>query len=118
MRMPRPRDLRSGTDPDPRFTLANERTFLAWIRTALGLLAAAAALEAFGDRVVPGPVHAALVVGLAVLAAVVGATSLVRWMRVEIALRRREPLPVPATTVVLAVGLTVAVVVFLVGLAA
>ena len=29
----------AGREPDPRFTLANERTFLAWIRTALGLLA-------------------------------------------------------------------------------
>lgn len=28
-----------GSDPDYRFSLANERTFLAWIRTALGLLA-------------------------------------------------------------------------------
>ncbi|WP_283215114.1 DUF202 domain-containing protein [Pseudofrankia sp. DC12] len=28
-----------GTDPDYRFSLANERTFLAWIRTALALLA-------------------------------------------------------------------------------
>src|SRR4051812_16325460 len=26
-------------DVDPRFSLANERTFLAWIRTSLGLLA-------------------------------------------------------------------------------
>ncbi len=24
-----------GTEPDPRFTFANERTFLAWSRTAL-----------------------------------------------------------------------------------
>lgn len=30
---------REGTEPDPRFTLANERTFLAWIRTALALVA-------------------------------------------------------------------------------
>jgi putative membrane protein len=30
-------------EPDYRFTLANERTFLAWQRTALGLLAAAVA---------------------------------------------------------------------------
>ena len=28
-----------GEEPDYRFTLANERTFLAWVRTALGLLA-------------------------------------------------------------------------------
>jgi hypothetical protein len=32
-----------GTDPDPRFTLANERTFLAWVRTALAVVAGLAA---------------------------------------------------------------------------
>lgn len=35
-----------GSEPDPRFTLANERTFLAWIRTSLALLACGIALEA------------------------------------------------------------------------
>ena len=39
---------RVGTEPDPRFTLANERTFLAWIRTALALTAGGVALEALG----------------------------------------------------------------------
>jgi putative membrane protein len=29
-----------GTEPDPRFTFANERTFLAWSRTALALVVA------------------------------------------------------------------------------
>jgi len=31
-----------GTEPDPRFTFANERTFLAWSRTALALVVAGA----------------------------------------------------------------------------
>jgi hypothetical protein len=39
-RFPR-RVFADGAEPDPRFTLANERTFLAWIRTALALIAAA-----------------------------------------------------------------------------
>jgi putative membrane protein len=30
----------AGTEPDPRFTFANERTFLAWSRTALALVVA------------------------------------------------------------------------------
>ena len=37
--MARPTDPRGvGRDPDPRFTLANERTYLAWNRTALALI--------------------------------------------------------------------------------
>ncbi len=42
-----------GTEPDPRFTLANERTFLAWIRTALALIAAGIALEALALPIRP-----------------------------------------------------------------
>lgn len=34
-----------GDEPDPRFTLANERTFLAWVRTTLAMLAGAVALH-------------------------------------------------------------------------
>ncbi len=36
-----------GSEPDPRFTLANERTFLAWIRTGLAFIAGGIALNAF-----------------------------------------------------------------------
>ena len=62
-----------GTEPDPRFSLANERTFLAWIRTALGFLAAGAGVAAVaqigGDLVVGLGVALVLGAGL-----VVGAT--------------------------------------------
>jgi putative membrane protein len=34
-----------GQEPDYRFSLANERTFLAWIRTALAILASGVALD-------------------------------------------------------------------------
>lgn len=43
-----------GAEPDPRFSLANERTFLAWIRTSLALIAAGVALEAFVVNMPPG----------------------------------------------------------------
>src|SRR5437667_421783 len=42
--MREPKWWQEGKEPDYRFSLANERTFLAWIRTALGLLVAALAL--------------------------------------------------------------------------
>ncbi|WP_103337423.1 YidH family protein [Amycolatopsis sp. CA-126428] len=80
-----------GTEPDYRFTLANERTFLAWLRTALGLLAGGVAVH----QLVPSPAAAsAVLAGLCVvLAAVLAATAYPRWRRVQIAMRAREPLP-------------------------
>src|SRR5690625_7179690 len=56
-----------GNEPDPRFSLANERTFLAWIRTTIALLAAAAAVDAFELRI-PGWLQTALGVLLAAAA--------------------------------------------------
>ena len=58
-----------GSEADPRFTLANERTFLAWIRTALALTTGGVALEALTVSLLPGLRLAAslllLVLGLA-----------------------------------------------------
>ncbi len=93
-----------GDEPDPRFTLANERTFLAWVRTSLAMLAGGVALHALTT---PGPDHlrTILAVGLIVLGAVVGAGSFVRWARVERAMRRHEPLPPFGLGIVMTVAL-------------
>lgn len=79
-----------GTDPDYRFTLANERTFLAWLRTALALAAGGLAAihllpDAFGSE--------ALGLALLALGFVTAATSFRRWYRSEVAMRLGEPLP-------------------------
>ncbi|CAM3250217.1 YidH family protein [Prescottella defluvii] len=100
----RPRAFRDGKDPDPRFTLANERTYLAWVRTALGLIAAAVGLEAFGADVVGPTVHKVLVVGLLVGAILLVVFAFLRWMGVEAAMRLGRSLPVPALAALL-VGL-------------
>jgi putative membrane protein len=93
-------------EPDYRFTFANERTFLAWQRTALGLLAAAVALV----QLVPElPVHGArrgLGVGLAVLAILTSGMGLLRWRQADRAMRRGEPLPRHPSPLYLAVGLS------------
>lgn len=94
-------------EPDYRFTLANERTFLAWQRTALGLLAAAVAVVQFmPELAVPGLRHAlGAVVG--VLAMLTSGAGLHRWYQVDHAMRRDRPLPRPSTPVYLTVGLMV-----------
>jgi putative membrane protein len=94
-------------EPDYRFTLANERTFLAWIRTALGLLAGGVAV---GQLVPPFAFPGATVLlGLMciALAAVLAATSYPRWRAVQRAMRADQPLPSSRVLIVLAVGVLV-----------
>ena len=86
------RRLDVGDEPDPRFTLANERTFLAWARTALGALVAGLAVaELLGSE--PQGERLALSIPLIVIAGVIGVLSYPRWRTLERALRLRRPLP-------------------------
>ena len=100
----------AGSEPDPRFTLANERTFLAWVRTALAMLAGGVALHALG---LPGAtwVRSALAVLLVVLGALLTVFALLRWARVERAMRTRAPLPPFNLGIVLTLGVVVVAVV-------
>jgi putative membrane protein len=94
-------------EPDYRYTFANERTFLAWQRTALGLLAAAVALvQLVPELTVPGA-RRALGIGLAVLATLTSGMGLVRWRQADRAMRHGDPLPRYPTPAYLAVGLSV-----------
>ena len=97
-----PRALRDGDDPDPRFTLANERTFLAWLRTAMGLVAGAVGFEAIGDEIVGAAAQLVLVTGMLAGAAVVAGFAFLRWLGVERAMRTGASLPVPALGALLA----------------
>ena len=69
------RVLGGGTEPDPRFTLANERTFLAWIRTSLAFLAGGIAVEAFTDDLFPAPVRTVLAGVLLLLGVLISADA-------------------------------------------
>ncbi|MDQ0620142.1 putative membrane protein [Arthrobacter globiformis] len=100
--------LPGGTEPDPRFTLANERTFLAWIRTSLALLAGGIAVEAFTSDVFAEPVRRGLSVLLLLLGMLLSAGSAIRWLRVESSLRSNRPLPLPLIAPLLAAGCAVA----------
>ncbi|BDZ55834.1 hypothetical protein GCM10025870_29070 [Agromyces marinus] len=84
---------REGTDPDYRFTLANERTFLAWIRTALALLAGGVLLDQFAIGLEPRIVVLILAIVLAVSAAVLSIGAYTRWRANEVAMRHGGALP-------------------------
>ncbi|HEY8753154.1 MAG TPA: DUF202 domain-containing protein [Arthrobacter sp.] len=94
--------LPGGTEPDPRFTLANERTFLAWIRTALALLAGGIAIEAFTSDLFLEPVRKSLAVLLLLLGMLLSGGAAVRWIRVERSMRNKTPLPLPLIVPLLA----------------
>jgi len=97
-----------GTEPDPRFTFANERTFLAWSRTALALVVAGLGvvqlLPPFPG--VPWGRHV-LGVPLIVFGAVVAVAAYGDWVRSQRALRRGEPLPRSVMPRLLAAVITV-----------
>lgn len=116
--MKKPRWQQEGSEPDYRFSLANERTFLAWIRTALALLAGGVLLEQFVTRIHPRFAVVALAVGLALLAAILCGGAYVRWKANEIAMRHARPLPasiiIPLlSTAALMVAATIAVLLLL-----
>lgn len=96
--------LRGGSEPDPRFTLANERTFLAWIRTSLALLAGGVAVEAFMADLFRPELRKSLAVLLLVLALFLSGGSFFRWVKIERAMRQKAPLPLPWIAPFLAVG--------------
>lgn len=92
-----------GRPPDPRFTLANERTFLAWIRTTLALLAAGLAIVEFLHSQRSG-IRLAIGVPLMVLGALVSARAYARWETVERALRLDQPIPYGSLPRLIGVG--------------
>ena len=92
-----------GTEPDARFTFANERTFLAWSRTALALVVAGLGIVQLLPPFpgVPWGRHV-LGVPMIVLGAVIAVAAYIEWGRNQRALRRGEPLPRSAMPWILA----------------
>jgi putative membrane protein len=95
-----------GREPDFRFSLANERTFLAWVRTSLALLAGGVALDAVE---IDGPdgLQTAVSVTLLVLGLLGAAAAWLRWAATERAMRLRRPLPSTAVLAWIALVLMV-----------
>jgi putative membrane protein len=102
-----------GEEPDYRFSLANERTFLAWVRTALALVAGGVAVAAL-DLDIPDPVQVVLAIELILLGGLCVVLAWVRWASAERAMRLSRPLPGARTSIVLAGGVLLASVLLLI----
>jgi len=93
--------------PDTQAELANERTYLAWIRTGLALMAVGVAAE----RVLPaeGIIWARQLIGVSLILAGVLTAGLARWrwQRVDRAVRAGDPIPQPALGYLVAAAIVV-----------
>ncbi|MEH0933604.1 YidH family protein [Micromonospora psammae] len=91
-----------GTTPDYRFSLANERTFLAWLRTGLALLAGGLAAAQFLPPLPLRHLREAIAVALLLLGGAVAVRAVDHWARTERAIRLGEELPFSRFPAVLA----------------
>jgi len=102
-----PSDGHAAREPDYRFTLANERTFLAWVRTALALLAGGVALHSLGESFSSSAVRTGLAIAAVALSFVLTVGAYARWRGVQDAMRTGRPLPHPYLAPLLATGVAV-----------
>jgi len=92
--------------PDYRFSLANERTFLAWVRTALALLAAGVGIVAVPSHFSSRGGRETLGTILVVLAILAAGGSYLRWRANEAAIRSGTPFAPSRSMPIVAAGLT------------
>ncbi|WP_328618749.1 YidH family protein [Actinokineospora pegani] len=98
--------ITEGEEPDYRFSLANERTFLAWVRTSLALLAGGVAVSQYVPQA-PVWLRLAIALALVLLGTTLAVLSHRRWRSTELAMRLHRPLPPTTQLPLLTVGLTV-----------
>ncbi|MEV4279753.1 YidH family protein [Actinoplanes xinjiangensis] len=104
----------TGSTPDYRFSLANERTFLAWIRTGLALIAGGLACAQFLPPLPVAHLREIIAILLLVLGGLVALRAVDHWVRTERAMRLGTDLPRSRFPAVLAVAVAAGAVVLIV----
>jgi putative membrane protein len=107
-----PQDV--GETPDYRFSLANERTFLAWVRTALALIAGGMAAAQFLPPLPIRHLREGIAVALLLLGGAVAVRAVDHWARSERAMRLKRDLPPSRFPAVLALVVALGAVVLVV----
>ena len=93
-----------GEEPDARFSMANERTALAWMRTALALVGGGVAMVSLSSLTSLPPWTALIGAAACIGGGALALRTVGAWARVERALRLKQPLPSPRALGVLAGG--------------
>ena len=112
-----PQEVRDvGSTPDYRFSLANERTFLAWIRTGLALLGGGLAVAGFLPPLHIPHLREALAIALMALGGLIALRAIDHWARCERAMRLGQPLPASRFPALLAIAVGLGAVLLLVAI--
>jgi putative membrane protein len=110
-----PQEIReSGTTPDYRFSLANERTFLAWLRTGLALIAGGLAIAQFLSPLSSRFLTEAMAIVPIAFGGFCALRAVDHWVRCEVAMRHNKPLPASRFPALLALVVTVSAVLALI----
>lgn len=96
-----------GETPDYRFSLANERTFLAWLRTGLALVGGGLATAQFLPPLPMSHLREVIAVSLLLLGAAVAIRAVDHWARTERAIRLGQELPASRFPAILALAIGV-----------
>lgn len=100
---------------DYRYSLANERTYLAWVRTGLALIAGGIAIRIFISDAGGSWLLSVAAVGFSVLGGVLTVTSYRHWLDVQKAMQAGAPLPTQRGPLILTIGMVALAVIVIAG---